>query len=56
MACTEMGGSDEDPIMDFGKPGDSSLMRMYTHTPWLNSWNVTAWWWLKQRQKVSDKI
>jgi len=32
MTCTEMGGSDEDPIMDFGKPGDYSLVRMYTHT------------------------
>jgi len=31
MACTEIGGSDEDPIMDFGKPGDYSVMGMYTH-------------------------
>ena len=32
MACTEMGGSGEHPIMDIDKPGDYSLMRMYTHT------------------------
>ena len=56
MACTEMGGSDKGPIMDFGKPGDHSLMRMYTHTPCKIPWIVAAWWWLKQGQNLSEKI
>jgi hypothetical protein len=41
--CTEMGGSGEDQIMDFGKPGDYSLMRMHTHTPCIIPQTVAAW-------------
>jgi hypothetical protein len=32
MDCTELAGSDEDPIVGFGKHGDYSVIIVQTHT------------------------